>query len=108
MDDSFYITFLRARKFNVEKTVKLVSAACCSHRATDRPRRLGNPGWLQLRRFWEMRRRYPEVCRFAAASKHRRFHETRAVTVLQDRALFEAPIVIAKIGSQHPAIGFLK
>ena len=24
MDDSFYLTFLRARKFNVEKTVKLV------------------------------------------------------------------------------------
>ncbi|XP_034230970.1 clavesin-2-like [Thrips palmi] len=73
MDDAFYLTFLRARKFDVEKTVKLV------------------------RRYCEMRRRYPDVCRFAAASKHRRFHETRAVTVTLDRSHFEAPVIIAKI-----------
>lgn len=74
MDDAFYLAFLRARKFNVDKTVKLV------------------------RRYGEMRRRYPDVCRFAAASKHRRFHETRAVTVTLDRGHFEAPVIIAKIG----------
>lgn len=72
-DESFYLTFLRARKFNVEKTVKLV------------------------RRYWEMRRRYPDVCRFAAASKHRRFHDTKAISVLQDRGHFEAPVILAKI-----------